>query len=77
MCVLSEDGLSPGEAGGQSERLPQHLFPLLALQHQTQVRNKKLKYQETQECFFQVSSNEVQTLYLTYVEVLGLYTSLE
>lgn len=35
---VSEDGLSSGEAGGQSARVPQLLFPLLALQHQTQVR---------------------------------------
>ncbi len=38
LCVVSEDGLSSGEAGGQSARLPQLLLPLLALQHQTQVR---------------------------------------
>lgn len=38
LCVVSEDGLSSGEAGGQSARLPQLLLPLLALQHQTEVR---------------------------------------
>lgn len=37
LCVLSEDGVSPGETGGQSEHLPQLLFPLLSLQLQTQV----------------------------------------
>lgn len=37
LCVVSEDGLSSGEAGGQSARLPQLLLPLLTLQHQTQV----------------------------------------
>lgn len=31
LCVLSEDGVSPGETGGQSEHLSQLLFPLLPL----------------------------------------------
>lgn len=38
VCVLSEDGLSSGEAGGQSAHLPQLVFPLLTLQHQAEVR---------------------------------------
>lgn len=38
VCVLSEDGLSSGEDGGQSAHLPQLVFPLLTLQHQAEVR---------------------------------------
>lgn len=36
--VLPEDGLSSGEVGGQPARVPQHVLPLHALQHQTEVR---------------------------------------
>lgn len=36
---LSEDGLSSGEVGGQPARVPQLVLPLLALQHQTEVRS--------------------------------------
>lgn len=43
LCVLSEDGVSSGEAGGQPARLPQLLLPLLALQHQTEVRTTQMK----------------------------------
>ncbi|TMS16412.1 hypothetical protein E3U43_013705 [Larimichthys crocea] len=44
--VVSEDGVSSGEAGGQSARLPQLLFPLLALQHQTQFGELRLPPQQ-------------------------------
>lgn len=41
VCVLSEDCLSSGEAGGQPAHLPQLLLPLLTLQHKAQVRTSQ------------------------------------
>lgn len=37
VCVVPEDGVPSGEAGGQPADLPQRLLPLHSLQHQTQV----------------------------------------
>lgn len=41
LCVVSEDCLSSGEAGGQQGRVPQLMLPLLTLQHQTEVKTPR------------------------------------